>query len=621
MKHIDVNGQLLTKRADEIAALISGSNEQVAENTLRALSGIVEQASTSSDSSGEPAVSHVCSLLMTVDSRTLAAARAQILFRCAVFYHQRGKYHAAIAAAECALTLSELSADRLLTRRTCNALGNSYSKTADFELSMRRFDRALLISREMNDWFLESAVLANISGLFTEMGLYRDALRIGAQVLDRPVDTPQGQYLLLQCYGNGLFAALRLRDFDTAERYVREGTRLLGNENTDLGSWASFEHYRTLHLIETGKPQEARKHIELARERVATIRNDRVDTLLDLAAGLCEFAIGNSDIAVTRLQALYNRTKKSLFSHDDVLRALIKVYEKIGGAAEALKLVQELVEYTASVKKGKYLRQLRELGVTVQPKTERHDELERIDAEAAGIRVAVYKQRRSSLEYQTAENWAVVAELIDDETGEHCYRVGLLARLLAEAYGCDALYCDQIDHAARLHDLGKIGISHSLLLKPARLDPHEVAIMRQHTIIGADLLRDSTDPVVQMAQVIARSHHEWWSGAGYPDLLRGEKIPLAARICALADVYDALTHIRPYKRAWAHAEAIAEITSLRGRQFDPVLTDLFLVVVERYRAEGLRPVQHDLNDPDVVGLAPAKRRLISATQEGRSSAA
>jgi putative two-component system response regulator len=609
------------ERVAGIAALLDESDEQSVQIVAELLLAIVESTALESDAVNDSLIDHLCSILVCSKGGMASKARAQVLMMCSVFYQRIGNFHASTAVGERALTLAESAADRFLTRRICSVLGNSYMMAADYESSMRRFDRALLISREIGDWFLESAVLANIAGLFTNMGLYRDGLRVGAQVIEKPTPTAQGQYLLWQCFVNGLFAALRLRDMDTAERYLQESAHLFGSESTDQISWASFEHYRCLYLLERGDTEEARKHIELARQKVATTRNDGVDTLLELSAGLCQFAIGNSDIAVTRLQALYNRTRKTLFSHDDVLRALIKVYEKIGGAAEALKLVQELVEYTASVKKGKYLRQLRELGVTVQPKTERHDELERIDAEAAGIRVEVYKQRRNSLEYQTAENWAVVAELIDDETGEHCYRVGLLARLLAEAYGCDALYCDQIDHAARLHDLGKIGISHSLLLKPARLDPHEVAIMRQHTIIGADLLRDSTDPVVQMAQVIARSHHEWWSGSGYPDLLRADKIPLAARICALADVYDALTHIRPYKRAWAHAEAVTEIASLRGKQFDPALTDLFLVVVERYRAEGLRPVQHDLNDPDVVGLAPAKRRLISATQEGRSSAA
>jgi len=123
----------------------------------------------------------------------------------------------------------------------------------------------------------------------------------------------------------------------------------------------------------------------------------------------------------------------------------------------------------------------------------------------------------------------------------------------------------------------------AILLKPDRLNDAELQIMRTHTTVGAELLSKSNIPHMQMAEEIARFHHEWWDGSGYPAHLSGSAIPLAGRITALADVFDALTHKRPYKVAWPIDAALDEVSKLKGRQFDPQLTDLFIVLVGRLR--------------------------------------
>jgi putative two-component system response regulator len=139
--------------------------------------------------------------------------------------------------------------------------------------------------------------------------------------------------------------------------------------------------------------------------------------------------------------------------------------------------------------------------------------------------------------------------------------------------------------AARLHDIGKIGVPDAILLKPERLNDAERQIMRTHTTVGAELLSKSNIPQMQMAEEIARHHHEWWDGTGYPGNLSGSAIPLAARITALADVFDALTHKRPYKIAWPVDAALEEIAQLKGSQFDPQLSDLFIVLVQRLKQD------------------------------------
>jgi putative two-component system response regulator len=183
------------------------------------------------------------------------------------------------------------------------------------------------------------------------------------------------------------------------------------------------------------------------------------------------------------------------------------------------------------------------------------------------------------------ERLAVTAELRDDSTGEHSYRVGKLASLLAHEFGCDEATCYRIELAARLHDIGKIGVPDAILLKPQKLNESERQIMRTHTTVGAELLSKSNIPELIMAEEIARHHHEWWDGSGYPSNLSGNAIPLAARITALADVFDALTHRRPYKIAWPIDAALDEIGRLKGRQFEPQLCDLFVVLIGRLRSD------------------------------------
>lgn len=183
------------------------------------------------------------------------------------------------------------------------------------------------------------------------------------------------------------------------------------------------------------------------------------------------------------------------------------------------------------------------------------------------------------------ERLAITAELRDDATGKHCYRVGRLTMLLAQRAGVDADTSRHFDIAARLHDIGKFAIPDAILLKPGRLNAAELRLMRTHTTIGAGLLGKAAGEVLHLATQVARHHHECWDGSGYPDGCAGDAIPLVARLVSLADVYDALTHVRPYKPAWPHDETMAYIRSMRGKQFDPVLTDHFLRMMDEAAAD------------------------------------
>jgi putative two-component system response regulator len=168
------------------------------------------------------------------------------------------------------------------------------------------------------------------------------------------------------------------------------------------------------------------------------------------------------------------------------------------------------------------------------------------------------------------------AEYRDDMTGQHTQRVGQLSGLIAGRLGFSEQQIEMIRMAAPLHDIGKIGISDEILLKPGRFEPEEFERMKSHTTIGASILEGSYFTVLKLAGVIARSHHEKWDGSGYPLGLRAEEIPMEARIVAIADFYDALTHERPYKNAWSSEDAISEVQKQKGIHFDPQIVDAFL---------------------------------------------
>ncbi|TXK74134.1 HD-GYP domain-containing protein [Paenibacillus sp. N3.4] len=169
-------------------------------------------------------------------------------------------------------------------------------------------------------------------------------------------------------------------------------------------------------------------------------------------------------------------------------------------------------------------------------------------------------------------------EYRDDMTGKHTQRVGELSEQIARHMNLTERQVELIGRAAPLHDIGKIGISDDLLLKPGRYEPQEYERMKLHTAIGASILEGSRFDLLMIARSIAYSHHEKWDGTGYPLGLQGDAIPLEARIVAIADFYDALTHERPYKNAWTHEEAAAEIANQCGRHFDPAVVEAFMKV-------------------------------------------
>jgi putative two-component system response regulator len=214
-----------------------------------------------------------------------------------------------------------------------------------------------------------------------------------------------------------------------------------------------------------------------------------------------------------------------------------------------------------------------ELLVRVRNLLEAHRSHRLLHDQKALLEEAVQERTRElhSTRLQVVQRLGRAAEFRDEETGNHILRMSHISALLAKAIGWSEARCDLILNASPMHDIGKIGIPDAILLKPGQLDAGEWEIMKSHTVIGARLLDGDDSELLRMARDIALSHHEKWDGTGYPHGLSGEDIPQAARIAALADVFDALTSERPYKVAWTIEASVELIRSRSGTHFDPAL--------------------------------------------------
>ncbi|MCK6433946.1 MAG: HD domain-containing protein [Burkholderiaceae bacterium] len=342
-------------------------------------------------------------------------------------------------------------------------------------------------------------------------------------------------------------------------------------------------------LLQLGQTDAAAGHAQACVEQAEALPAGRCEFLSTLVNGMVAVHRGRAEAGLVQLKRALELARRHVPSEvGETLLACVDGYRRAGQADVALVYLHELLALNRRAREDQVVQQHREHVARLEASGSPHA-VAAPDQHILSHRLAlsgVLGDRDQVRQHMVLlEQQSVVAELHDDVTGEHCYRVGRLASLLAREIGLEEDVCFLIDLAARLHDIGKLAVPQTIMLKPARLDEQERGVMQTHTLAGAEILARLQLPQMHIAEEIARHHHEYWNGKGYPMGLARDAIPIAARVTALADIFDALTHARPYKAAWSTTDALAEVRRLRGQQFDPDLTDVFLALVPRLQRE------------------------------------
>lgn len=580
-------------RLNEFSARANEASAEDAEHFFRQLSADLNEALLRPPAKASAFFFAAQAALSSVPAEFASQARVDCLLCLAQFHYLIGQpLHGVEPATEGSQAARRVGAPSLL-RKALTFQGILLADTGNLPGAIECYAEALDIAIELKDLRAEASVWNNLGAAFIYAGQFFDAIGCMERVLAIAESEPTAREHRAYALSNIALACLHIEDYGRGLRAAKSAVEGAEEPKTpaQLHQRVLSENYYTRILLEVDGLERAKERCEIAKRYAKDSRSERTELMAMLAEGLYEVHAGMIDVGLSRLTQTLERARILKSMLRDALIAMVKAHEVAGKPDIALVYLRELMLHTKKVQQDNALHHqrlhLEQIERRQAEQTTSPDVLmERREQSLRGKlaeQVAQQELMRSRIEL--LERLAVTAELRDDATGEHSYRVGRLASLLAHEFGCDEQTCFMIDLAARLHDIGKIGIPDGILLKPDKLNPAERQIMQTHTTVGAELLAKSDVPHMQMAEEIARFHHEWWNGSGYPFGIGGTAIPMAARMTALADVFDALTHRRPYKEAWPVARALDELQRLRGEQFDPQLAELFLALIPRLQRE------------------------------------
>jgi putative two-component system response regulator len=523
-------------------------------------------------------------VLTKIRGTSNAEARMLCLFDCARYFYGNAHGSAALDLLRHIDLLATQTNNTVWSRKANTFLGVIFADAGNIAAAVPLYSKAFDLARRLSDPFAETVVLINLGVALNYGGLYREAIpcfkravTIASSDNDWDLTSP-ALTNLAQSY-------LHLGEFEEGLVAIRESLAC-GREPTDAISATAraVREFTFVQLaLELQKPQDAREHAAACLRYGRASGGARGKLLADIALAQCEIEDGNADAGLKALEQLLAACGESSVK-TDVLVALIRAYDQIEQPEKSLSHLNALMSFVRTSRETGIAALLASSSALLPARsfaTEAHD-LSSLRFREARLRAKVAERKAYSCEIEMLERFAVTADLRDDISGEHGYRVGSLAGLVAAELGWKKDATHALVLGGRLHDIGKIGVPDRILLNSNALKEVERHFICAHTSIGADLLGRNGAGHLRVAEEIARYHHEWWNGEGYPLRLSGNRIPIHARIVALADVFDALTHGRPYAEPWSVERALDEIRSRAGTQFDPELAEIFLALVSRF---------------------------------------
>jgi len=505
------------------------------------------------------------------------------------------------------LILAAHSNDVVLIRRSHTACGLLLADTGDIAGAVKHHTHALRLA-ETDDAVEMSGIWNNIGVAFCVSGSFALAGACFRRVLALLHAESGPVYSRYSAFGNLAHCLYHLDELQEGLHFANQALKEMTPaflQQDPHGALLLHRNCVKLYLS-TGCHQEAKTHVEEAVRMAARAATPRASIAASTTQAAYEMACGDHDLGLTRLDQALVMSRAVPATLRDTLVSVIHAEEKAGFPAHALVRLHELSEHIYR---------------TAISQIRRHVELaEVMPAQTSGAEQAI-EQTKTRLtsrlsppdepaEWKTLQRLAVGAAFRIDSTGWHGIRVGVLTKALALAYGLSPIQALEFGQAAQLHDIGMASVPERVLMQSGSLNEIERALVRKHTAAGAEIFAGHQHPRMVIASDMVKYHHTRWDGEGHPPNIAGKAIPLAARMCAVADVYDTLVTDRPYRSACTMERALVELQRVAGTQLDPDLVRCFEVVIRRETAnEGI--------DPSLEGGLENFQQLITALTKDR----
>jgi putative two-component system response regulator len=583
-------GSAHTERIEALLQASHGANEPELKIALSRLSSeIKERLDTGSPNSGDFFLSALKAL-----SRVRGPAHAELRMIClfdSVAYLFANRFDLEALEASKQLTLiADASGSKLWKRKARTLEGVAQAHLGNVAEAVLAYATALTLAQQADDIDGEVSVLVNLGNALNYGGLYREAMPCFHRAISHCQRHEAARIFEASALCNLAQSYLYLEEYQPAYDTISKSLALSSEPTSSLAQFArAIREFTFVQIsLELGKLSAARSHAAVCTQFALRSGNRRSESVAAIARGLCEIHGGDVQRGLSLLEkTLASCGDEHSPQHTAALTALVRGYEHAGQPELALAHLNKLTLT---------LKSAREKGIfallSVAPDSSppvifasEQTDLQALHLREAQLKAQVAQRDAINSRIEMLERLAVTADLREESSGEHGYRVGRIAALMGSGLSWQPHEVYSIDLAARLHDVGKVAVPDRILLSSEKLKEAERHFISAHTVIGAELLAKSNIPQLRMAEEIARHHHEWWNGEGYPSKLAGKRIPIHARIVAIADVFDALTHGRPFSPPWSMDRAIEEIRNRKGTQFDPELTDLFLELIARLRKE------------------------------------
>jgi putative two-component system response regulator len=465
-------------------------------------------------------------------------------------------------------------------RRAYNAYGGISTESGFPARGVECAVRAIQIAEQLGDKRGLVAAQSNLTAAMHMMGLYRECVALAGQIVIQSEGQTEVSNFVAGARVNMANSALALQQYQLAADTSKQAAEAMGlpRDGNSIFTRLVCESTWLKSAIGLDDRLTATTRLRKVQALADAFKTPRTELNRQLAEAAFEIYSGDLTIAVAKLLKLLDSSKALPALYRDNLTLLVRAYEKAHDHTGVLIYLGKLVEFLAKSQVDNVKRALDALKVKVQTPMPGKDDVQ--DLIMAIQRDEPFPAKSQvqvplSLILETYDTFALTAEVREDASGRHMYRVGRLARLLSGALGHAKEFSELIERAARLHDIGKLGLPDEVILNAGRLSPEQHQAMQRHCEIGVNMIDQTNHPALSLAREVAQSHHERWDGAGYPQKLKGDAIPLSARIAAIAETYDVLTHERRYRPARMHAEAFAIIQENAGSQFDPNLVPVF----------------------------------------------